>query len=632
MPDFLALTEWLPHEALKASGKVKQMSETDEVIFVSHQWTSFSHPDPAGNQLRALQTQIRTLSKGKTAVKSDYMLDGGYQYSMLTTGKEWAKQLPNMYIWLDYCCIPQPGAAAGGVHAAQHSDHREGEGDLVAQLKAAVNSIPSYLARSTMMWILVPPVKHESLEGAICDHNSWRRRGWCRLEFAASKLCAGDDMPVMVINSATSTPEYCCPCDIFKLCAGNGDFTVDEDRDAVNKTLAKMLKAKVEGYAKEDITLSRLMQVFAPVFVPRHAYGSAALASEGGSALDRLKKFMKWRSDEEEKKWEAETGINLLTLACSMDDGPAVEELLAQDAGEVKRLLAAKGKNMSGKGKKNASLRRREPMGQKLTEFACDMTPLLAAMTFASRDVVEKLMDIGGAALVEKDGLALLGERPCLFRGAIVSGRCDNIKLLLERYPQYASALNPEFGTSALHMATGTTACRGQKKVMETLLSFPALRETLTTVNSPVYGSVLASAMKFNDQDPETVRLLMKAGADPSKPEVLHPIATKMRRMTAVGKFLGNVEARGFHKIFSTLPARWKQSPIHVAAKTGDLAIVKVLAEHENFPLAQYADSKGRTPMDLCSNDTVKTAIAELVGPAAVATPVVPGNKVAPEQ
>ena len=90
------------------------------------------------------------------------MLDGGYQYSMLTSGKEWAKQLPNMYIWLDYCCIPQPGAAAGGVHAAQHSDHREGEGDLVAQLKAAVNSIPSYLARSTMMWILVPPVKHES--------------------------------------------------------------------------------------------------------------------------------------------------------------------------------------------------------------------------------------------------------------------------------------------------------------------------------------------------------------------------------------------------------------------------------------------------------------------------------------
>ena len=115
VPDFLNLTEWLPHEALKASGQVRQMGEADGVIFVSHQWTSFSHPDPAGNQLRALQTQIRTLMKGKTAVRSDYALDGGYQYSMLTTGKEWAKQLPNMYLWVDYCSIPQPGAAAGGV-------------------------------------------------------------------------------------------------------------------------------------------------------------------------------------------------------------------------------------------------------------------------------------------------------------------------------------------------------------------------------------------------------------------------------------------------------------------------------------------------------------------------------------
>ena len=60
VPDFLALTEWLPHEALKASGQVRQMGEADGVIFVSHQWCSFSHPDPAGNQLRALQTQIRT--------------------------------------------------------------------------------------------------------------------------------------------------------------------------------------------------------------------------------------------------------------------------------------------------------------------------------------------------------------------------------------------------------------------------------------------------------------------------------------------------------------------------------------------------------------------------------------------
>ena len=128
------------------------------------------------------------------------------------------------------------------------------------------------------------------------------------------------------------------------------------------------------------------------------------------------------------------------------------------------------------------------------------------------------------------------------------------------------------------------------------------------------------------------VRLLLEAGADPSKPEVLHPMAVKMRRMTWVGKTLfGDVQARGYHKLFSTLPANFKQSPTHIAAQQGDLAKIKVLAEHEKFPVAQYKDTKGRTPVALCVEDTVKTAVAELVGPAAMATPI-PGNKVAPEQ
>jgi len=219
-----------------------------------------------------------------------------------------------------------------------------------------------------------------------------------------------------------------------------------------------LILTQVEGYAKKgDITLSRMMQAMSPVFVPRHAYGSAAVGSEG-SAVDRLKKFMKWRSDAEEEAWMTETGWNLLTFAAAMDDGPAVEELLAQDAGEVERLFAAKGNDMvcPGNSKKGTPLRR-EPLGQKLLEFAKDMTPMIAATTFGSRAVCEKMMDAGGAAVVERDGLKLLGARPCLFRGAIVSGKHENVKLVLERYPHIAKLLDPDYGTCVLHMACGTT-------------------------------------------------------------------------------------------------------------------------------------------------------------------------------
>ena len=52
------------------------------------------------------------------------------------------------------------------------------------------------------------------------------------------------------------------------------------------------------------------------------------------------------------------------------------------------------------------------------------MSPLMAAMTFASASVVTKLLDAG--APVERDGLKLLGERPCTFRGAVIAGKHEN--------------------------------------------------------------------------------------------------------------------------------------------------------------------------------------------------------------
>ena len=44
VPDFLEMTEWQPHQDLKASGKVREMSDKAEVLFCSHQWCSFTHP------------------------------------------------------------------------------------------------------------------------------------------------------------------------------------------------------------------------------------------------------------------------------------------------------------------------------------------------------------------------------------------------------------------------------------------------------------------------------------------------------------------------------------------------------------------------------------------------------------
>ena len=111
--DLLELTEWVPHQDLLAAGKLVEVKPDDtetEVVFCSHQWTSFDAPDPTMDQLRVLQSVIRKLMAGKTDVRSNGMLDAVYQYQMRSSGSDWAKALPKMCFWLDYFCMPQPGA------------------------------------------------------------------------------------------------------------------------------------------------------------------------------------------------------------------------------------------------------------------------------------------------------------------------------------------------------------------------------------------------------------------------------------------------------------------------------------------------------------------------------------------
>ena len=79
-----------------------------------------------------------------------------------------------------------------------------------------------------------------------------------------------------------------------------------------------------------------------------------------------------------------------------MDDEAAIDELLAQPETAVKLLLDAKSTKMVLPGiSKSGPQHRKEPLGQKLCSYAEGMSPLMAAMTFARRSIVEKLIDAG---------------------------------------------------------------------------------------------------------------------------------------------------------------------------------------------------------------------------------------------
>ena len=421
---FMQMTEWRPHQELLKEGVIVKWTPAmrGRTFFVSHQWTSYTHPDPTNDQLETLQALLGRLARGELTIKENWVVHFFFRVKQLRTSAEWQAIMRGAYLWYDFTSMPQPAAAVpnaavsnaagprsavGGpaavAHAGMvstHSDHRvcsEDDGEevsrLIAQLKAAVDSIPSYMERCDEMLVLVPSVRHTDREGEVCDYNSWRQRGWCRLEFVSSRLCS-KDVPVIIINSKDAPPEYFNLCDTCKLFAGQGSFTVEEDKAKVAAVLAALIAGKAKGelaratdpnpnpnpkpnpdpnpnpapypgelalgnyglfrahlaLANQFLTDLPAADEVGEVDVPEVApdaeresgAGAAQEVERGDAAVARLKRALCWRDATTEAAFVRRTGLSLLHLAASRGDLEAVRALLSSPT-EAKHLDAAAG-------------------------------------------------------------------------------------------------------------------------------------------------------------------------------------------------------------------------------------------------------------------------------------------------
>ena len=82
-----------------------------EIIFVSHEWLSWAHPDPDGEQLRVLCRVLERLKSGEIdRVDMDPMHTILYKHKFTTRGEKWKAMLKRTYLWVDWFSMPQPGA------------------------------------------------------------------------------------------------------------------------------------------------------------------------------------------------------------------------------------------------------------------------------------------------------------------------------------------------------------------------------------------------------------------------------------------------------------------------------------------------------------------------------------------
>ena len=94
-------------------------------MFFSHQWTGFKHPDPENHQYRCMVDSLNTLAKQNG----------------------WDESLNDVFVWVDYSCIPQANASVQNL---------------------AIRSLAVYASSATYFVICAPETKHADLDDS-CD-------------------------------------------------------------------------------------------------------------------------------------------------------------------------------------------------------------------------------------------------------------------------------------------------------------------------------------------------------------------------------------------------------------------------------------------------------------------------------
>jgi len=349
---FLEMKVLRPHQELTAQGIVKEWDPSmKNVLFLSHQWTSWAHPDHTGEQLRTMQRLLTRMLSGDVGTVEPTFADKGYLPAGLkVTSEEWKELLihGDVFIWMDLLSMPQPGTFRDrrGMEVATSLD----------ELIKAVRSIPAYVELSSHFFVLCPAVVHKDT-GELCDYGSWLDRGWCRLEQMSLALSCSGENPVIVVTGPEATPFMIGALTRIAHMPGLGDFTccalnhrksqggvmksIPCDKQVISQLLEQMVRKRMELHLGRNQLLdyrlwkayrTRLQQGMGPEAVPERA-----------QTMERFLEEYRFCGpcDEEVpvetgvaifKTPSTATGMTPITIAVMEGNPPVLRELIASGA------------------------------------------------------------------------------------------------------------------------------------------------------------------------------------------------------------------------------------------------------------------------------------------------------------
>ena len=223
------------YQKLRRQGFLHEWTPGMFVVFISHQWLGFDHPDPFGQQIEVLRQGLQGLIDGSTKVEHNVI---GQLYGVPNDMSEEVRQnLAEGYIFMDAFSLPQVFGTDSLDLSMEMSNQTEAA--------SAVQSIPAYVERCDLFIVLAPDLNHADT-GERCNYTTWLSR-WYRT------LSNRPNTSVIVLLSPVEA-ESMYFLEKYSKRIYDADFTVEADRsilvqlgEAATKKKIKHLKDTVEA-------------------------------------------------------------------------------------------------------------------------------------------------------------------------------------------------------------------------------------------------------------------------------------------------------------------------------------------------------------------------------------------------
>jgi len=130
------------HQKLKRRGELvrwKDLPFDANIIFLSHEWVGWNHPDPHGIQLKAFLRVMKRLQSGKISqVETNPFHTLVYKTNRVVRAEEWNELLRTAYVWIDWASMPQPSACPPSAGIEEKKKMGTDLGNAVKSIPACV--------------------------------------------------------------------------------------------------------------------------------------------------------------------------------------------------------------------------------------------------------------------------------------------------------------------------------------------------------------------------------------------------------------------------------------------------------------------------------------------------------------